>query len=129
MEAEIIAGATLLLEDDEARAAEAEVLDRAARLTPAGLRAAIARAVIKAAQEGEGTPGDRGEERAGGTVAAGHRQRRADGLRAAPGPKCRHDHRLKQHLKWKVDQLPDGTFRWTTPAGRSYDTEPTRYPI
>ena len=28
-----------------------------------------------------------------------------------------------------VDQLPDGTFRWTTPAGRSYDTEPTRYPI
>src|SRR4029077_17260640 len=34
---------------EEARAAEAEVLDRAARLTPAGLRAAIARAVIKAA--------------------------------------------------------------------------------
>ena len=49
--AEIIAGATVLLEDDEARAAEAEVLDRAARLTPAGLRAAIARAVIKAAPE------------------------------------------------------------------------------
>jgi hypothetical protein len=45
------------------------------------------------------------------------------------GPKCRHDHRLKQHLGWTVDQLPDGTFRWTTPAGRSYDTEPTRYPI
>ena len=34
-----------------------------------------------------------------------------------------------QHPKWTVDQLPDGTFRWTTPAGRSYDTEPTRYPI
>jgi len=45
------------------------------------------------------------------------------------GPKCRHDHRLKQHPGWTVDQLPDGTFRWTTPAGRSYDTEPTRYPI
>jgi hypothetical protein len=45
------------------------------------------------------------------------------------GPKCRHDHRLKQHPKWHVDQLPDGTFRWTTPAGRSYTTEPTRYPI
>jgi hypothetical protein len=45
------------------------------------------------------------------------------------GPKCRHDHRLKQHPKWKVDQLPDDTFRWTTPAGRTYDTEPTRYPI
>ena len=45
------------------------------------------------------------------------------------GPKCRQDHRLKQHPKWAVDQLPDGTFRWTTPAGRSYTTEPTRYPI
>ena len=45
------------------------------------------------------------------------------------GPKCRHDHRLKQHPKWKVDQLPDGTFRWTAPAGRTYTTEPTRYPI
>jgi hypothetical protein len=45
------------------------------------------------------------------------------------GPNCRHDHRLKQHPRWKVDQLPDGTFRWTTPAGRTYTTEPTRYPI
>jgi hypothetical protein len=45
------------------------------------------------------------------------------------GPKCRHDHRLKQHPRWKVDQLPDGTFRWTTPSGRTYTTEPTRYPI
>jgi hypothetical protein len=44
-------------------------------------------------------------------------------------PKCRHDHRLKQQPGWSVHQLPDGTFRWTTPAGRSYDTEPTRYPI
>jgi hypothetical protein len=24
---------------------------------------------------------------------------------------------------------PDGTFRWTTPAGRQDTTEPTRYPI
>ena len=44
------------------------------------------------------------------------------------GPKCRYDHRLKQQPGWKVDQLPDCTFRWTTPSGRSYDTEPTRYP-
>jgi hypothetical protein len=49
--------------------------------------------------------------------------------RCNTGPKCRHDHRLKQHPKWKVDQLPDGTFRWTTPSGRSYTTEPTQYPI
>ena len=45
------------------------------------------------------------------------------------GPKCRYDHRLKQHPKWKVEQLADGTFRWTTPSGRQYTTEPTRYPI
>jgi hypothetical protein len=34
-----------------------------------------------------------------------------------------------QQAGWKVDPLADGTFRWTIPAGRSYDTEPTRYPI
>jgi hypothetical protein len=45
------------------------------------------------------------------------------------GPKCRRDHRLKQDPRWKVDQLPDGTFRWTTPTGRQYITEPTRYPV
>jgi hypothetical protein len=45
------------------------------------------------------------------------------------GPKCRHDHRLKQQPGWKVDQLPDSSFRWTTPSGRSYIKEPTRYPI
>jgi hypothetical protein len=45
------------------------------------------------------------------------------------GPKCRRDHRLKQDPRWKVDQLPDGTFRWTTPADRQYTTEPTCYPI
>ena len=45
------------------------------------------------------------------------------------GPKCRHDHRLKQHPRWNVEQLPDGTFRWTTPSGRQFTTEPTRYPI
>jgi len=45
------------------------------------------------------------------------------------GPKCRHDHRLKQHPRWKAEQLPDGTVRWTTPSGRQYTTEPTRYPI
>jgi hypothetical protein len=45
------------------------------------------------------------------------------------GPKCRHDHRLKQQPGWTVDQLPDGSFRWTTPAGRTYTTEPTLYPV
>jgi hypothetical protein len=49
--AELIVGATQLLDPAEARAAEQEVLDRAAGLTPGGLRAAIARAVIKVAPE------------------------------------------------------------------------------
>ena len=44
-------------------------------------------------------------------------------------PEVRHDHRLKQHPRWHADQLPDGIFRWTTPSGRTYTTEPTRYPI
>jgi Domain of unknown function (DUF222) len=49
--ARIIATATGLLDPAEARAAEQEVLDRAGRLTPGGLRAAIARAVMEAAPD------------------------------------------------------------------------------
>jgi hypothetical protein len=49
--AEIIARATALLDPAEARAAEAGVLDRASRLTPGGLRAAIAAAVMDVAPE------------------------------------------------------------------------------
>ena len=49
--ARIIATATALLDEAEARAAEDKVLDRAARLTPGGLRAAIARAVMEVAPE------------------------------------------------------------------------------
>jgi hypothetical protein len=45
------------------------------------------------------------------------------------GPKCRYDHRLKQHPRWKAEQPVPGLVRWTTPAGRQYVTEPTRYPI
>ena len=43
----IIAGATMLLDPAEARAAEAMVLGRAGSLTPAGLRSAISRAVMQ----------------------------------------------------------------------------------
>jgi hypothetical protein len=45
------------------------------------------------------------------------------------GPKCRHEHRLKQDPRWKVEQHPDGSFTWTTPSGRQYTTGPTEYPI
>jgi hypothetical protein len=44
-------------------------------------------------------------------------------------PKCRHEHRLKQHSRWNVEQVTPGTFRWTAPSGRQYTTEPARYPI
>jgi hypothetical protein len=44
-------------------------------------------------------------------------------------PKCRTEHRIKQDPRWKVEQLTPAVFRWTTPAGRKYTTEPTRYPI
>jgi transcriptional regulator with XRE-family HTH domain len=44
-------------------------------------------------------------------------------------PKCRFDHRVKQDPRWRVEQLPSGHIRWTTPSGRRYVTEPTRYPI
>ena len=49
--ARLIAAATGLLDEDEAAAAEHEVLDRAGRLTPGSLRAAIARAVMEAAPD------------------------------------------------------------------------------
>ena len=44
-------------------------------------------------------------------------------------PTCRHDHRAKQDPRWRVEQLSSGHVRWTTPSGRQYLTEPTRYPI
>jgi hypothetical protein len=44
-------------------------------------------------------------------------------------PKCRRDHRVKQDPRWKVEQLANGDVRWTTPSGRQFTTEPTRYPI
>jgi hypothetical protein len=44
-------------------------------------------------------------------------------------PTCRHDHRMKQDPRWKAEQLATGHIRWTTPSGRQYTTEPTRYPI
>ena len=44
------------------------------------------------------------------------------------GPECRSDHRMKQDPRWNAEQLPGGYMRWTTPPGRQYTTEPTRYP-
>ena len=70
--ARLIANATGLLDEAEARAAEQEVLDRAGRLTPGGLRAAIARAVMEAAPDkAQEAAGDGGEVRPGGAVGRG----------------------------------------------------------
>jgi hypothetical protein len=44
-------------------------------------------------------------------------------------PKCRTEHRIKQDPRWKVEQVTPAVLRWTTPSGRQYETEPTRYPI
>jgi hypothetical protein len=43
------------------------------------------------------------------------------------GGKCRQHHQLKQHPRWMVTQPNPGTFRWTTPAGRTYTTRPDVY--
>jgi len=44
-------------------------------------------------------------------------------------PKCRHEHRLKQHPRWKVEQITPAALRRTLPSGRQYTIELTRYSI
>jgi hypothetical protein len=45
------------------------------------------------------------------------------------GGACRGDHQLKQHPRWKLEQTRPGEFTWTTPAGRTYTTEPDVHPV
>ena len=45
------------------------------------------------------------------------------------GPRCRHHHHQKQAAGWRVEQHLPGYHTWTTPAGRTYTTEPTQYPV
>jgi hypothetical protein len=44
-------------------------------------------------------------------------------------PLCRHHHRCKQSQGWKLEQPSPGVMIWLTPAGRTYATGPTVYPI
>ena len=37
---------------------------------------------------------------------------------------CKKHHRLKHNSRWRVTQLGQGVLRWTSPAGRIYDTHP-----
>jgi hypothetical protein len=43
-------------------------------------------------------------------------------------PLCRHHHRCKQSDGWALEQPEPGVMTWRTPSGRTYTTEPTRYP-
>jgi hypothetical protein len=38
-------------------------------------------------------------------------------------------HHLKHEAGWSVHRLPDGTTRWTSPAGRIYHRPPDETPI
>ncbi|HEX7834018.1 MAG TPA: DUF222 domain-containing protein, partial [Pseudolysinimonas sp.] len=38
---------------------------------------------------------------------------------------CRGDHGRKHRLGWKMDHLPGGRVRWTSPMGRTYMTQPS----
>src|SRR5579862_4988227 len=44
-------------------------------------------------------------------------------------PLCRHHHRCKQSQRWKLEQPSPGVLQWRTPAGRTYVTTSTEYPI
>jgi Domain of unknown function (DUF222) len=44
------------------------------------------------------------------------------------GPCCRRHHRAKQAAGWGLSQPRPGTFVWTAPHGRTYQTEPRPYP-
>jgi Domain of unknown function (DUF222) len=41
---------------------------------------------------------------------------------------CRTHHKIKQLPGWRLEQPRPGVFRWTTPAGRSYEVAPDPYP-
>ena len=44
-------------------------------------------------------------------------------------PLCRHHHRCKQAEGWQLAQPAPGVLIWRTPAGRTYATKPTQYPL
>jgi hypothetical protein len=42
-------------------------------------------------------------------------------------PLCRRHHQIKQAQGWKLEQPEPGIMKWTTPAGLTRTTTPTRY--
>jgi hypothetical protein len=45
------------------------------------------------------------------------------------GGACRRDHQLKQHPRWKLEQVRPGYFTWTAPGGRTYTVGPDIHPV
>ncbi|MFZ8755946.1 DUF222 domain-containing protein [Microbacterium sp. HMH0099] len=41
---------------------------------------------------------------------------------------CQRHHSMKQFTAWRVEQLPGGVLRWTSPAGYEYTDRPLPYP-
>ena len=41
-------------------------------------------------------------------------------------PLCRRHHRAKTHSNWRYRRRDDGSYRWTSPTGRSYVVAPAR---
>jgi hypothetical protein len=39
-------------------------------------------------------------------------------------PLCRHHHRIRHQLGWKLRQLQPGVYEWTSPLGNTYTTRP-----
>ncbi len=39
-------------------------------------------------------------------------------------PLCRRHHRAKTHTTWRYRRLPDGSYRWSSPTGRTYTVVP-----
>ena len=40
-------------------------------------------------------------------------------------PLCSSHHKVKHHTEWKIEQSPDGTITWTSPAGFEYLVPPS----
>lgn len=41
-------------------------------------------------------------------------------------PLCTGHHTIKHHGGWRVEHIPGGALRWTSPSGREYVVEPER---
>ncbi|HEY2272493.1 MAG TPA: HNH endonuclease signature motif containing protein, partial [Jatrophihabitantaceae bacterium] len=43
-------------------------------------------------------------------------------------PECGRHHHLKHDCGWNIDRQPDGTYRWVSPSGQTYDKPPDQLP-